>query len=148
MASSHHSDSPRSLTTAAVLYGVLCAFTVICAVNLACLGDRYTLPMLGCLLLIPLLAFPFITILVFRHGVKVHRLTPSRYYLALGMAIASLVVILLFYLICPLFLFGVLVPDAAIDWESYLSSLLLPFVLSLLGVALAIWSILLIRANG
>lgn len=140
--------SVRTLNVALILYGVLIAVALISAGNFSLRGDGFTLSVIGCLLLIPLLLLPLITLALFRTYVIRQTLTPSRFYLALGMAIASLIVILLFYLVSPLFLIGLLIPNVAKESVTYLISLILPFLLSMLGAVLDILSIRIIRKLG
>lgn len=122
------------LKSLSVWYGVLLAVDVVFAVNFAVAGDSYALPLIACVLLIPLVGFPLLINMLFLKTLQLKAKTNVSRYLALAMMVASLLAILIFYLFTPLYLI-VSVLDSSFTFSMWLLPSLL---MALTGVVLAV----------
>lgn len=130
------------LKSLSVWYGVLLAIDLVFAVNFAVAGDTYALPLISCILLVPLVGFPLLVNLLFLKTVHLRANTNAPRHLALAMMIASLLAIILFYVFTPLYLIV-----AVFDNSLTLSAALLPaLVMALAGAVMAVDGIDVIRS--
>lgn len=129
------------LKSLSVWYGVLLAVDVVFAVNFAVAGDSLALPLIACVLLIPLVAFPLLINLLFMKTVKLKAQSGWPRRLAIAMMVASLLAILIFYLFTPLYLL-----IAVLGGSFSFSAALLPALLmALAGIVLALDGIDILR---
>lgn len=129
-----HRDPETRLRSLSAGYGALLALDVVFAVNFAVSGDSYALPLVTCILLIPLVGFPLLTNLLFLKTVHLKAKTRMPRFLALAMMVASLLAIVLFYVLAPLYLIASISGNPL----SFSVTLLPALAMACAGIALAI----------